>query len=99
VCLKSTFEKISNPHLAQTSKYLPKYKNRFFFKTFFYESMSCILQVVNLKLKIEKFEIKTESVKTSNSVSGINSDGLTEKSKTSKLIQWEDVFSFFYCFT
>jgi len=30
---------------------------------------------------------KTESVKTSKSVSGINSDGLTEKSKTSGLIQ------------
>jgi len=31
--------------------------------------------------------IKTESVKTSKSVSGINSDGLTEKSETSGLIQ------------
>jgi len=43
--------------------------------------------------------IKTESVKTSKSVSGINSDGLTEKSETSGLIQWEDFFVFFYFFT
>ena len=43
--------------------------------------------------------IKTESVKTSKSVSGINSDGLTEKSKTSGLIQWKGFFVFFYCFT
>jgi len=48
-----------------------------------------------LKLRIEKFEIKTESVKTSKSVSGVNSDGLTEKSKTSGLIQWKD---FLYSF-
>jgi len=43
--------------------------------------------------------IKTESVKTIKSVSGIYSDVLTEKSKTSNLIQWKDFFLFFYCFT
>jgi len=42
---------------------------------------------------------KTESVKTSKSVSGVNSDGLTEKSKTIGLIQWGDFFVFLYCFT
>jgi len=61
--------------------------------------MNCILYAVNLKLRIEKFEIKTKSVKTSKSVSEINSVSLTEKSKTSKLIQWKDFFLFFYCFT
>ena len=68
-------------------------------KIVFYENMNCILHAVNLTLRIEKLEIKTESVKTSRSVPGINSDGLTEKSKTSKLIQWEDFFLFFYCLT
>jgi len=85
-CLKSSFAKNSNS--AQTSKYLPNHEIYSFCKTFFYESINCILHGVNLKLRIEKFEIKTESVKTSRSVSGINSDGLTEKSETSGLIQW-----------
>jgi len=39
--------------------------------------------------------IKMEPVKTSKSVPGINSDVLTEKSKTSGLIQWKD---FLYSF-
>ena len=56
-----------------------------------------ILQGIRLPINLVKK--KTESVKTSKSVSGINSDGLTEKSKTSKLIQWKDFFLFFYCFT
>jgi len=43
--------------------------------------MNCILHVINLKLRIENFETKTESVKTNESVSGINSDNLTEKSE------------------
>jgi len=58
--------------------------------------MNCILHANYLKLRIENLEIKTKSVKTSNSVSGINSDGLAEKSETSVdcgLIQWEDFFS------
>jgi len=63
------------------------------------DCMKTNLRGINLKLRIEKFEIKTESVKTSKSVSGINSDGLTEKSKTSGLIQWKGFFVFFYCFT
>jgi len=62
--------------------------------------MKTNLRGINLKLtmRIEKFEIKTGSVKTSKSVSGVNSDGLTEKSKTSGLIQWEDFFVFFSLF-
>ena len=64
---------------------------------FFIFSSDCMktnLRGINLKLRmrIEKFEIKTGSVKTSKSVSGINSDGLTEKSKTSKLIRWKEFF-------
>jgi len=40
----------------------------------------------SLKLRIEKFEIKTESVKTSKSVSGTNSDDLPENSETSVFV-------------
>ena len=40
----------------------------------------------SLKFRIEKFEIKTESVKTSKSVSGTNSDDLPEKSETSVFV-------------
>jgi len=61
--------------------------------------MNFILHAINLKLGIENLEIKTESVKTSKFVSGINSVGLTEKSETSGLIQWKYFFVFFYFFT
>ena len=41
----------------------------------------------------------SKNQKTSKSVSGVNSDGLTEKSKTSGLIQSKDFFVFLFCFT
>jgi len=66
-----------------------------FFSIFSSKCKKISLLTLNLKIRIEKFEIKTESVKTSHSVSGINSDGLTEKSKTSGLIQWKEcLYSF-----
>jgi len=74
-------------------------KNVSFAKPFFTKASISACRGFELKLRIEKFEIKTESVKTSKSVSGVNSDGLTEKSKTIGLIQWEDFFVFLYCFT
>ena len=66
-----------------------------FAKPFFPKARISACREFELKLRIEKFEIKTESVKTSKSVTGVNSDGLTEKSKTSGLIQWKD---FLYSF-
>jgi len=54
--------------------------------------MNCIPRGLNLKLRLEKFKIKTESVETSNSVSETHSYDLTEKSKTSVLTQSEDHF-------
>ena len=53
----------------------------------------------SLKLRIEKFEIKTESVKTSKSVSGTNSDDLPEKSETSVFVDGNISFAFFYSCT
>ena len=51
------------------------------------------------QIKINQIINKTESVKTGKSVSGTRSDDPTEKSKTSRSVQWEDFFLFFYCFT
>jgi len=50
-----------------------------------------LLWVINCESE-RHLVIKTGSVKTSKSVFGINSDGLTEKSKTSGLIKRKEFF-------
>jgi len=61
-----------------------------------------LLQMLRRPLKVKrglKKSIKTESVKTSKSVSGTNSDDLPERSETGVFVDGNISFAFFYSCT